>query len=242
MRALGADRARAGPAGTTLLLCDAAKGWLGRRPATATSSEHPGTAVRCDGAIYEVRSVRVGPSGAVEYELAPWEDRHAIRVLERYDDESEAARALERGRRRGAWRRRRASILFAPILGHLPASVQTRMESEFGAPARGMTVASALPLFALGVLGLMAFLLDAAGGGAAFAAWPILPLPFALYFTVESAWRLGIAFAREEPVGSAIGVIAFDLLRRFRPRRDSEPRGYASRTDETIPESKEEDR
>jgi hypothetical protein len=242
MRGLGTDRTRDGPEGRTLLYSDAPKGWIGRRPATATSPEHPGTAVRCEERVYEVRDVRAQLTGAVEYELAPWEDRHTIRVLERYDEEAEGARALERERRSGAWRLRRASILLAPILGHLPGPVQKRMESEFGAPARGMTIASALPLFALGVVGLLAFVLDAAGGGAALVGWPILPFPFAIYFTVESAWRLGIAFAREEPVGSAIGVAAYELLRRFRPRRASEPRGYASRTDEPVPESKEEDR
>ena len=88
-------------------------------------------------------------SGEVVYRLAPWADRHTIGAIEDYDEASEAAREAEQARRAGAIERRRFSLLLAPLLRHLPAATQLRTESEFGAPARAMTIASALPLLAL---------------------------------------------------------------------------------------------
>jgi hypothetical protein len=242
MRAFGTDRVEASAGGARVLTCDASKGWRARRPRTGTSPEHPGTAVAWEGAIFEVREAGATPSGGVRYTLAPWEDRHTVRVLERYDAESEGVRLREGQRREGALRRRRGSLLLAPLLGHLPGGVQRRMEEEFGAPARAMTIASALPMLVLGALGMLAFLIESFGGGAAFAGWPILPLPFALYFFVESAIRLGIAFAQEKPMGSAAGVLIHALWTTVRTGRPPAPRGYASRPGAPPGESKEEDR
>jgi hypothetical protein len=56
------------------------------------------------------------------------------------------------------------------------------MESDFGSPAREMTIASALPLLVLGAVGVLAALAASFGGGAAFAGRPILPLPLAAFF------------------------------------------------------------
>lgn len=198
-----------------MLTCPLSKGWQPRRLRTATSPEHPGTAVRWAGRVYEVLEAVPDAAGGVTYRLAPWEDRHAIRVIESYDAESEAAREAEQRRRRRAVERRRVAILLAPLLGHLPGSVQRRMESELGAPARAMTIASALPLLVLGMLGLLGFLVSSFGGAVALDGWPILPLPIAAYFFAESALRLGIAFLQGEPVGSVAGTLLWGLWRKI---------------------------
>jgi hypothetical protein len=242
----GDDRVELLDDGRVRLACAAPKGWTPRRPKSPTSSEHPGTAVSWDGGVFEVLEASAYPSGGVAYVLAPWEERHTVRVFERYDAESEARRLEERRRREGALARGRASIWLAPLLGHLPASVQSRMETEFGAPARGMTIASALPLLVLGALGLLGFLLDALGGGGALAGWPVLPLPWSLYLFVESALRLGIAFVHGEPAGSLAGWIVYGIWSGLRRQAPGPPPGYASRpappAREEEEEEKEEDR
>jgi hypothetical protein len=219
MRAYGDDGLAPGPSGQWFLTCRVSKGWKPRLPRTPTSPEHPGTAVSWDGEIFEVLSTGPGPDGGSEYTLAPWEDRHVIRGLERYDEPSERNRSAERRRREAALWKRRSSFVLAPILGHLPGAVQMRMEAEFGAPARMLTIASALPLLVLGALSLLDFLLASFGGGAALGGWPTLPLPLGLYLFLESAVRLGIAFAREEPAGSALGIAAYHAWRAVRRSR-----------------------
>ncbi|MEO8348933.1 MAG: hypothetical protein ABI610_08480, partial [Acidobacteriota bacterium] len=165
MRAYGGDKVEEGEEGKVSLTSSCSKGWRGRSPAVASRrSAHPGTAVSWEGALYEVMEARPLASGDVLYSLAPWDDAQAIRTLERYDAPSEEARSRERTGRANAVRKRRAAILLSPLLGHLPGVVQERMESEFGAPATKMTVASALPLFVLGVLGAFAALAQTAGG------------------------------------------------------------------------------
>ena len=177
--------------------------------------------MRWEGRLFEVVAATPSAAGGVVYRLSPWADDHAIRVLDAYDEASERARAAERARRSAAVRKRRASLLLAPLLGHLPAAIQVRMESEFGAPARVMTILSAFPLLALGVVGLLAAFVASFGGGAAFAGWPVLPLPLAAFLFAESAGRLAFAFLTGEPIGSLAGtVFAAVFLRRsgdFRP-------------------------
>jgi hypothetical protein len=88
------------------------------------------------------------------------------------------------------------------------------MESEFGAPARGMTIASALPLLALGLVGVLAAMIASFGGGTAFAGWPVLPLPLAGYLFAESLGRLGYAFVSGEPIGSLAGTLFATIARK----------------------------
>jgi hypothetical protein len=205
------------------LACPVSKSWAPRRARGPTTPEFPGTAVSWGESVWEVVEAIPDPAGSVRYRLEPWEARHTIRRIEPYDEASERARETEQRRRRDAVRRRRISLLFAPVLGHLPAHVQRRMESEVGAPARAMTTASALPLMVLGILGTLGFLIFAFGGGDALPGWLVVPLPLALFLFVESSVRLGIAFLQGEPAGSLPGAILYalwrgscDLLRRRR--------------------------
>ena len=229
MRPFGADRLRHLPDGTFLLICPISKGWSARLPKTLTSPEHPGTAVRWEGELFEVLEATAEEGGALRYRLALWEDRHTVRVVEGYDEQSEAVRASERDARRQALRKRRLSILLAPLLGHLPGRVQRGMERDCGAPARAMTIASALPLLVLGALGVLAFLISSFGGGSAsLAGWPIPPLPLAVFLAAESSVRLGVAFLHGEPIGSVAGAIADSIGRVSRDLVARSRRRYAS--------------
>ena len=84
----GGDRVELLAGGRVRLACASTKGWTPRRTKTATSPEHPGTAVSWDGGVFEVLEADADRSGGVAYVLAPWEDRHTVRVFERYDAES----------------------------------------------------------------------------------------------------------------------------------------------------------
>ena len=215
MRAYGGDRVEESEEGRISLISSSHKGWRGRSPAAPTRrSVHPGTAVTWDGALYEVTEARPLPSGDVHYLLARWDDAQAIRTLERYDAPTEEARSREQRGRANAVKKRRAAILLAPLLGHLPGEVQERMESEFGAPATKMTVASALPLFVLGILGAFASFVSAVGGSPE--PLPELPLPLSLYLAFESYFRLSAVATESRPMGSIPGTLLYDLWRRVR--------------------------
>lgn len=213
MHAYGGDRVEQGEAGSVSLTSRCSKGWRGRSAGAALRrAAHPGTAVSWDGALYEVLEARPLASGDVLYSLAPWDDAQAIRTLERYDPATEAARAREQVGRARAIGKRRAAILLSPLVGHLPGEVQERMESEFGAPATKMTVASALPLFVLGVLGAFATFVQAVGGSSE--PLPELPLPVSLYLVLESYFRLSSVATQSRPMGSIPGTLLYELWRR----------------------------
>lgn len=212
---LGTDRLEPGPDGRVVLFCAASKGWRPRESgAAARRAEHPGTAVAWEDGIFEVVAVDFDAAGGIRYELAPWRQEVAIRSLERYDAGSEADRAGERRWREQALRKRRLAIALAPLLGHLPGSVQESMEQEFGAPANAMTAASALPLFALGMVGLLAQVVRLGGGSLAPLPEPSLPL--SLYLFGESALRLTIVATQSRPAGSIPGTLLYELWRRTR--------------------------
>ena len=77
-RPFGTDRLELAPSGRVRLLCRQPKGWVARKPAERGSALHPGTTVRWEDDLWEVVSAGETPVG-VSYELAPWDDRHAIR-------------------------------------------------------------------------------------------------------------------------------------------------------------------
>ena len=208
-RALGADRIEEIDGEEILLLSPVSKGWSGRTTRSTVRAAHPGTAVGWEDRIFEVRAAEPRADGGMLYRLAPWEEGHAIRVFERYDEETEGRRETARRDDASAIRSRRWTILLAPLAGLLPGSVQKRMESEFGAPALAMTCASAAPLLVVGFLGMLAHLLSVAGGRVPWPAWLAPPLPIALYLFGESALRLASAFAAGEPMGSLPVVVGY---------------------------------
>ena len=138
-RPFGSDRVEPSSDGGVWLICRESTGWLPRRGRAHTAGEFPGTAVRWESDVFEVVEALAGADGTQRYRLEPWPDRHAIRRIQEYDATSRDRRSQERAGYRKSVAKRRLSILFAPILGHLPGPVQARMESEFGAPAFGET-------------------------------------------------------------------------------------------------------
>ena len=216
-RALGADRIESIEGEEILLVCPISKGWSGRTRRTTVRAAHPGTAVGWEDRIFEVLAADPRPEGGMVYRLAPWEEGQAIRVFERYDAEAEGRREAVRAGDAASIRRRRGSILLAPLAGLLPGSVQKKMESEFGAPAIAMTCASAAPLLIVGFLGMFGHLLAVAGGRLDWPAWLAPPLPIALYLFGESALRLASAIAAGEPMGSLPVVVAYAAWKEARP-------------------------
>ena len=216
LRAFGADRIEESTGNELVLLSPVPKAWTARTRGTTVRAEHPGTAVAWGDRIFEVRAADPHPGGGVRYSLAPWEEGHAIRRFERYDEESERGRAAARKDLADGIRKRRFSILLAPLAGLLPGSVQKEMESEFGAPSIAMTVSSALPLLVIGFLGMFGHILGMAGGRLDWPLWLAQPLPIALYLFGESALRLASAVAGGEPMGTLPVAVAYAAWREAR--------------------------
>jgi hypothetical protein len=222
MTPFGSDRLEEAPDGAFWIICSAPKGWTPRRGRAHTSGEYPGTAVRWETDVFEVVEAISHPDGPTRYRLEPWPDRHAVRSIQTYDEGSEAHRPRERARQERSITKRRLTIILAPLLGHLPGPVQARMESEFGAPAVAMTIASALPLFALGVASAVFSLAAAYGSGLPAAGGPggrggaipeLMPVALAVYLVLESGIRMGTAFLLGHPVGSVPGALVYEIAR-----------------------------
>lgn len=190
--------------------------------------------MRWQEAIYEVIDASPLATGGIQYRLRPWEERHAIRVLEAYDAPAEEARSSERVRRHDSVRERRLAILFSPLIGHLPGDVQERLESEIGAPAVAMTVVSALPLFVLGSLGLFSHVLGLFGGPPLFP-WT-LPLALSVFLAAESAVRIGSAWVAGRPMGSVAGVLFHRVALAIRYRRRPRAAGGAAGPKPGLPD------
>ncbi len=214
--AFGSDVAEPFPDGSVALTCAVSKGWTGQARGSKTRAEHPGTAVEWHGAVYEVVEASPLATGGVRYRLAAWQDRHAIRTIESYDAASEAARGTERLRRSDSERERRLAILFSPLIGHLPGPVQNRLESEIGAPAVAMTVVSALPIFVIGILGLLSHVV-AVFGATPFPLAP--PILLSIFFAAESAVRIGSGWVAGNPMGSVAGTLLYRGVLALRGRR-----------------------
>jgi hypothetical protein len=222
-----------------VLICPLSKSWTPRAARTLTVSEHPGTAVEWEGRLYEVRDAIPGADGGMRYGLAPWEEGHAIRRMERYDAVSEEIREAERRERRGDVARRRLSILLAPLAGLLPGEIQKEMERDFGAPAVLMTVASAAPLFVVGFLGLVGALIGMAGATLPLPHWLAPPAAVAVYLFGESALRLASAIGAGEPMGTLAAVL---VLAVSRAARRPQPAPAAKSRPEMLPAGEEDTR
>ena len=203
----------------------ALKGWTPRKGREHTSSEYPGTAVRWDEELYEVVEAAAQPDGTIRYRLEPWADRHTVRSIQSYDEGSDVRREAVRAEHGRSISKRRLAIVLSPLLGHLPAAVQEKMESEFGAPAVAMTVVSALPLFVVGFISSLYSLAAAYGAGYSAAGVSglndvsgsipaLMPLPLAAYLTAESFIRLAGCFLAGRPFGSLAGTLLYEIWRK----------------------------
>lgn len=216
-RSYGHDLISAGGPNRWLLECSWPKAWTVRIPATRTSAEHPGTAVRWDGGLYEVMSISRSAAGRIVYALVPWADAHAIRRIEEYDEASEAARQADREDQAERRRRRQMLILLSPLAGHLPGEVQERWEREYNVSAALLTIVSAAPLFAYGVMcSLLLSILGFTGVASPISlGWEV----FGVYLLVESGIRISMAWSGSQPSGSLLGALGYSVLQAVRNRR-----------------------
>lgn len=211
-RAAGRDRLGVETAGQVLLDCDAPKGWRGRERATATSPEHPGTALRWEGGFFEVLEVRSRGTG-VQYVLAPWDERHAMRVVETYSEETEAARVRERANAAMRADRHVYLLLVAPLAGSLPGHVQDRLELDYNVPARRLSLASAVPLWIVGWVSLILLMASSIGGAGSV---PAPLLVFGVYLLAESTARLAVCVLQGRAIGTLIGTLLYEAWRHAR--------------------------
>jgi hypothetical protein len=86
--------------------------------------------------------------------------------------------------------------------------VQRKMERDFGAPAAGMTLISALPVFLLGLVGAISVATGSVGAEPFAPRWLSNPA-VAVYFIVESVIRMASALMNGEPMGSLFGLLAY---------------------------------
>jgi hypothetical protein len=210
MQPFGSDRLRVTDDQRIVLSSRIDKGWTARVPKTLTSSEHPGTAVLCNDEYYEVVEASVQPQGSgFRYVLVPWREEHAIRVADRYDEESEARRIAEHAAGQRRDRQARGATFLGIFAGHLPAVVQERMAFELGfLPARFSLLSLLLPM---GVVAWVVY--STASGVIGGTPHPLSPLKILLgaYLFAESAFRFSIIGTQSRPVGSAAGVLLYLL-------------------------------
>ena len=203
----GTDRLVPGPGESFVLVAREPKGWRPHLPATRTSAEHPGTAVRWGGEIWEVRELDETKDGRWKYTLAPWDDAFAIRSLVPYDEEAETARAAQRRTEVRNAGIRVVALATAPLSGLLPGRIQELLETECGVRSTLLTGASLpIPL----AIGTYALVMTFAGafGPALVGASPSggLLSPLLVYFFVESLLRLAVLVTQDRPIGSILGV------------------------------------
>lgn len=206
MQPYGRDRIRT--AGTrTILYSPFSKGWTARVPGQGTHSEHPGTAVLWDDVCFEVIAIEFDDRGEVRYVMSPWSEQQVIRRLVHYDDQSERARLAERLSVIRQQKKSRAAAVTAMFLGHVPASVQSRIGNELGVSPQELTITSSIPPFVL--FGICTYLTV----GAKMAERPSpVPLPLLILagcLFAESAVRFYIAMSQSRGVGSALGVLGY---------------------------------
>lgn len=191
--------------------------FVARRPGAQRRSDHPGTAVRLEGELFEV--VRVEQVGTEwVYLLAPWEESQTIRSIVEWGPEAEQ-KFLEWARReRSRERRRVVAWGLQALLGFLPVKHQERLGSSIGLDPEKATFWSAalecavcVPLAVLYIIGTMA---GGMGGGVEAGRWNfLLRLPpwvgvLAVAGTVEGFMRLMYNIGTHDPLGS----IPFNLL------------------------------
>lgn len=205
-------------AGGKIILSSATpKGWTARVPRTATSVEHPGTAVQWDGESYEVVAAEPAHGGGVRYLLSPWRDEEVMRFVDTYDAETEALRLADFARAR---RQRKQSLLTrwsGILLGNLPARVQNHLGDELGVSPARMTSLSALPSLLL--LGFCVWRASGIALGVRQSGVPIWLWLVAYAWLTESFIRFQVAMTQSRGMGSLAGTILYSMLFLIAPKR-----------------------
>lgn len=235
MRAYGSDRVRRGRGEQWILVTPRSKGWVARTPARNTvTRERPGTAVLWEERYFEVvaeeseRSFRTGPSSrltpgslaalgmtGVRYTLEPWRDEHVMRVVDAYDESSEARREAEHQAELARARGRRTANVLGLLTGQLPARVQEQLASELGVMPARLTLLSLLVQFSI-VAAIVLLAVHRRMENQALP--PLWVFAIAFILSLECAIRLNVALAQNRPVGSIAGFVAYSLYYLLAPK------------------------
>ena len=215
MQAFGTDRVRRGNGEQWVILSPRSKGWVPRTPATATRKDRPGTAVRCDEKYFEVVAANV-TGGGIRYVLEPWREEHIMRVVDSYDESSEAQRTADHQDVVKRDRSRISANFLGMLTGQLPAPVQERMGHELGIwPAR-LTLISILPaMIFIGVV-VNLFVHRRMEQEAPLPFWMVL---LAGYLLFESGIRFLVAMTQNRPLGSLVGFVGYTVFYLVAPNR-----------------------
>jgi hypothetical protein len=209
MQPHASDRLTVTPDGTTLLACRRSKGWVARTPAGNLARERPGTAVCWDGEFYEVLEVEALTPSGTRYTLAPWEEHHAMRVADDYDEASEVRRAAEWRAAQSVERKRKSSNALAVFTGHLPATAQIRLHDELGVGLRLATTVSALPPLAFFVAEIFMMVRNLTDSvPIALPGWLFW---LGIFMGIESIVRLLVSSASGKPMGTLLGLLLYSL-------------------------------
>lgn len=215
MQPYGSDKVRRGRGEQWIILSARSKGWVPRTPATMTARDRPGTAVLCEDRHYEVVSA-TATDGGIRYVLEPWREEHVMRVVEAYDDSSEAAREADHQALTRRERGRITANLLGVLTGHLPGPVQERMGNELGVHPARLTLYSLIPpMIAVGLIVNEVARRKIAQEGP----MPLWVVLLAGYLLLESGIRMFVAFSQSRPLGSAAGLIAYSLFYVLSPNR-----------------------
>src|SRR3954447_18446460 len=207
MQAYGSDRVRAEDGGRAVVLSRIPKAWTPRAPKTLTTAEFPGTAVLWEERYFEVISAEPLPQGGFRYALEPWQEMHAMRTTDRYDDAREAERVAEYRAQLSRETKRKSANALAFLAGHLPAGVQEELSRELGVSATRMTIVSVLGTYAV-VIGFVLWIVSGIMDNTP-RAFPVFLVTG--YLLLETSFRFGVAWLIGRPAGSAVGVIGYIL-------------------------------
>lgn len=212
----GSDRSRM-VAGKVILHSAISKGWTARRPKKGTHSEFPGTAVLWGEQYFEVVEASLIDGGGVRYVLEPWRDELTMRVVDRYDEESERLRLADYELAKTQRRLSVGARFAAMFLGHLPEKVQNRIGNELGIMPVRMTLVSTIPSMVF--LGVCAWL--SASARLREEPSPISPLLWlvALGLFAESAMRFMVVMTQNRGIGSILGYAGYTLFWLVSPKR-----------------------
>ncbi len=215
-RPIGDDRVIPLEDGCVLLCTQETRNWIARKAQTQVSAEYPGTAVIWEDEIWEVLEIERKES-EIQYRLAPWDPRHAIRQPRPYSIHEDATRQKSEASEARSNEVRILLILLSPLSGLLPGHVQERFTRLHGSPRLGLTLISLILPFILGTIGVLGtFLMMASKLGDGSGSPPsFLDMAFLNYLFIESLLRFGVAMTDGRPTGSALLVVPYWILARW---------------------------
>ena len=223
MRSHGTDRLRPAAGDRIVIASRLSKGWVARVGKTLTSAEFPGTAVRWEEQYFEVVDARAGVGGGVEYVLEPWRDHHVMRVVEAYDEASEAARVRAHREHLAREKGRKAANLLALFTGHLPAVVQNAIADDLGVLPNRITFISILGEYALVVgcvLWIVSFVMRREPA-------PLALILATVFLVVETTARFFVNYTQKRPIGSSVGLLTYIVWWLITGRRATSPLAVA---------------